>query len=418
MATPSEELARARATGTDPNAAPVATATATQDPTVPAVLPGTEPTLGTVANEIVPYEEVDPEERARIDRLMAEIDLSDSNSIIFFGSKAQQELTTISDSMLEGVKNKDLGSAGNSLNDMVAVLRGFQVEDYDPNERPNFLVRLFRKLFGGVSPVAKFIQQYEDVRKQVDSVTDDLEGHKTQLLRDVASLDRLYQANLEYFHNLEAYILAGEKKLEAIDREILPAAEAKAAESDDVLAAQELRDVRSGRDDLERRVHDLKLTRQVAMQALPSIRLIQENDKSLVNKINSTLVNTVPLWRQQLAQAVTIFRSGEAAKSVRRASDLTNELLEKNAENLRTANRTVREEIERGVFDVNAVRRANENLIATVEESLQIADEGKRRRAEAERQLQEMEAELKTTLKAASARASGTNAGTSVPARG
>ena len=411
MATPSDELARAPAPAT------TATATDASAPITPEVLPGTEPTLGTVSNEIVPYEQVDPAERERIDRLMSEIDLSDSNSIIFFGSKAQQELTTVSDSMLEGVRNKDLGSAGNALNEMVSVLRGFQVENYDPGQKPNVFVRLFRKLFGGVSPVAKFVQQYEGVRKQVDAVTDELEGHKTQLLRDVASLDRLYAANLEYFHSLEAYILAGEKKLEAIDADILPAAEAKAARSDDVLAAQELRDIRSGRDDLERRVHDLKLTRQVAMQGLPSIRMIQENDKGLVNKINSTLVNTVPLWRTQLAQAVTIFRSGEAAKSVRRASDLTNELLEKNSENLRTANRTVREELERGVFDVNAVRRANENLIATVEESLQIADEGKRRRADAERQLQEMEAELKSTLKAASARASGTNAGTSVSAR-
>ena len=413
MATPSDELART------PAPAPAATATATDASalTTPEVLPGTEPTLGTVPNEIVPYEQVDPAERERIDRLMSEIDLSDSNSIIFFGSKAQQELTTVSDSMLEGVRNKDLGSAGNALNEMVSVLRGFQVEDYDPGQKPNVFVRLFRKLFGGVSPVAKFVQQYEGVRKQVDAVTDELEGHKTQLLRDVASLDRLYAANLEYFHSLEAYILAGEKKLQAIDAEILPAAEAKAARSDDVLAAQELRDIRSGRDDLERRVHDLKLTRQVAMQGLPSIRMIQENDKGLVNKINSTLVNTVPLWRTQLAQAVTIFRSGEAAKSVRRASDLTNELLEKNSENLRTANRTVREELERGVFDVDAVRRANENLIATVEESLRIADEGKRRRADAERQLQEMETELKSTLKAASARASGTNAGTSVSAR-
>jgi len=145
---------------------------------------------------------------------------------------------------------------------------------------------------------------------------------------------------------------------------LLPEAERKAETEDDVLGAQQLRDVRSARDDLERRVHDLKLTRQVAMQSLPSIRLIQENDKGLVNKINSTLVNTVPLWRQQLAQAVTIFRSAEAAKSVRAASDLTNDLLEKNSENLRTANRTVREELERGVFDVNAVRKANENLIA------------------------------------------------------
>jgi len=321
-------------------------------------------------------------------------------------SKAQQELTTISDNMLEGVRNKDLGAAGDSLNNMVTALRGFEVEDFDPNKRPGFFARLFRKLFGGITPVAKFIQQYEGVRRQVDTITDDLEGHKTQLLRDIKGLDKLYSANLDYFHNLEVYILAGERKLKYIDEEMIPAAEKEADTTDEVLHAQELRDIRSGRDDLERRVHDLKLTRQVAMQGLPSIRLIQENDKGLVNKINSTLVNTVPLWRQQLAQAVTIFRSAEAAKSVKAASDLTNDLLEKNAENLRTANRTVREELERGVFDVNAVRRANENLIATVEESLQIADEGKRRRVEAEKQLETMEEELKDTLKAASARAS------------
>ena len=367
------------------------------------MLPGTE-LLPDLKEDIVTYEEVEPAERARIDQLMSEIDLTDSNSIIFFGSKAQQELTSISDNMLEGVRNKDLGSAGASLNQMVSVLRGFEVEDFDPNNRPGFLMRLIRKLFGGVTPVAKFIQQYEGVRRQVDAVTDDLEKHKTLLLRDIKSLDKLYSANLDYFHNLEAYILAGEQKLKHIDDNMVPAAEEKAANADDVLQAQELRDLRSGRDDLERRIHDLRLTRQVAMQGLPSIRLIQENDKGLVNKINSTLVNTVPLWRQQLAQAVTIFRSAEAAKSVRAASDLTNELLEKNAENLRTANKTVREELERGVFDVNAVRRANENLIATVEESLQIADEGKRRRAEAEVQLASMEAELKETLKAASAR--------------
>ncbi len=367
------------------------------------VLPGTE-LLPELKHEIVPYEQTSAEEKSRIDGLMREINLADSNSVIFFGSKAQQELTTISDSMLEGVRNKDLGSAGASLNQMVTVLRGFKVENYDPNDRPGLLRRLWQKLFGGITPVAKFIQQYEGVRSQVDTVTDDLEGHKTQLLRDIKSLDKLYEANLEYFHNLELYILAGEKKLEHIDSEMIPEAERQASASDDVLAAQELRDMRSGRDDLERRIHDLRLTRQVAMQGLPSIRLIQENDKGLVNKINSTLVNTVPLWRQQLAQAVTIFRSAQAAKSVRAASDLTNDLLEKNAENLRTANRTVREELERGVFDVNAVKQANDNLIATVEESLQIADEGKRRRAEAEKSLEEMEESLKETLKRAAAK--------------
>ncbi|MFT5893183.1 MAG: hypothetical protein ACI8VW_000048 [bacterium] len=368
-------------------------------------LPGTE-LLPDLKHDIVPYEKVDVSERRMIDRLMKEIDLTDSNSVIFFGSKAQQELTSISDNMLEGVRNKDLGSAGRSLNDMVSVLRGFEVENFDPNNQPGFFMRLIRRIFGGVTPVAKFIQQYEGVRRQVDTVTDDLEKHKTLLLRDIKSLDKLYSANLDYFHNLEAYIVAGEQKLKYIDDEMVPAAEVAAAEADDVLQAQELRDLRSGRDDLERRIHDLRLTRQVAMQGLPSIRLIQENDKGLVNKINSTLVNTVPLWRQQLAQAVTIFRSAEAAKSVKAASDLTNELLEKNSENLRTANKTIREELERGVFDVNAVRRANENLIATVEESLQIADEGKRQRAEAEKQLETMEAELKETLKSASARTS------------
>jgi len=346
------------------------------------VLPGTE-LLPELKHEMVPYEEVSSDEKVRIDGLMNEINLSDSNSVIFFGSRAQQELTSISDSMLEGVRNKDLGSAGASLNQMVTVLRGFKVENYDPNESPGFLTRLW------------------------DTVTDDLESHKTQLLRDITSLDKLYQANLDFFHDLELYILAGEKKLEHIDSTMIPEAARNAEAESDVLAAQELRDMRGARDDLERRIHDLRLTRQVAMQGLPSIRLIQENDKGLVNKINSTLVNTVPLWRQQLAQAVTIFRSAQAAKSVRAASDLTNDLLEKNAENLRTANRTVREELERGVFDVNAVKKANDNLIATVEESLQIADEGKRRRKEAEKSLAEMEDSLKETLKRAASKQDG-----------
>jgi len=173
------------------------------------------------------------------------------------------------------------------------------------------------------------------------------------------------------------------------------------------MKAQELRDLRAARDDLERRVHDLKLTRQVTMQSLPSIRLVQENDKSLVTKINSTLVNTVPLWETQLAQAVTIQRSSEAAEAVRDANDLTNELLTANAANLRQANRTIREEMERGVFDINAVKEANANLVATINESLEIADEGKRKRAEAEVELEKMEEELKNTLAAAKARKTG-----------
>ena len=350
--------------------------------------------------EMITMETADGDDRARIGELMDDIDLSDSNSILFYGSKAQERLTTISDNMLEGVRNKDVGPAGQDLNDMVAVLRGFDVGAIDPTKKRGFIARLF----GRAKPVVQFIQQYEGVRRQIDTITDNLEDHKTKLLTDIASLDRLYDANLDFYHSLELYIAAGEEKLKQLDEVEIPAMQQAAANTDDVLKAQHLRDTRTARDDLERRVHDLMLTRQVAMQSLPSIRMVQENDKGLVSKINSTLVNTVPLWRQQLAQAVTVFRSQEAAKSVKAATDLTNDLLEKNAETLRTANREVREQMERGVFDIESVRRANENLIATIEESLQIADEGKRKRDEAARTLEELETDLKTKLASASAR--------------
>ena len=225
-------------------------------------------------------------------------------------------------------------------------------------------------------------------------ITTQLEQHKTKMLTDIVKLDKLYDANLDYFRTLEVYIAAGRAKLKEVDEQVIPALAKEVEGSDDVLMAQKLRDLRAARDDLERRIHDLLLTRQVTMQALPSIRLVQENDKALVTKINSTIANTVPLWRQQLAQAVTIYRMGEASDSVKAASDLTNELLKNNAENLQRANAEVRRQVERGVFDIETVKEANGRLVATINESLQIADEGKRKRAEAEQQLQAMEAEL------------------------
>jgi len=261
----------------------------------------------------------------------------------------------------------------------------------------------FARLFGAGKPVVKFLQEYEEVRTHIDRISDELERHKTQLLMDVTSLDRLYDANLEYLRDLERYIAAGEQKLAELDQETLPALARAVEESEDMVQAQQLRDLRGVRDDLERRVHDLRLTRQVSMQSLPGIRLVQENDKGLVNKINSTLVNTVPLWRQQLAQAVTVYRSGRAAETVKAATDLTNELLQANADNLKQANAQARRQIERGVFDIEVVKQANQSLIATIEESLAIADEGKRARAEATVELQKMEGELRETLAAASA---------------
>ena len=255
---------------------------------------------------------------------------------------------------------------------------------------------------------------------QIDRITENLLQHEHTLLKDIKSLDMLYDKTLAFYDELALYIAAGEAKIKDLDATDIPALEAAvtaAPEGDQVMRAQELRDLRAARDDLERRVHDLKLTRQVTMQSLPSIRLVQENDKSLVTKINSTLVNTVPLWETQLAQAVTIQRSAEAARAVKDANDLTNELLTANAKNLRESNQMIRQEMERGVFDINAVKQANADLIATIQESLQIADEGKAKRAAAEAELKKMEADLRDTLASARAKATGLGdtAATAVP---
>jgi uncharacterized protein YaaN involved in tellurite resistance len=341
-----------------------------------------------------------PPERADLVPLLAELDLNDSHSVLFFGSRAQEQLTTVSDSMLERVRVKDVGPAGEALNDMVLTLRGFDVTGLDPNRKLSWLDRLT----GKGRDAAKLLQRYEQVRDQIAGITEELERHKTGLLVDIEALDRLYAANLDYFHTLELYIAAGEAKLEELDRQMIPEAVTAMEQGGDALTAQRLRDLRALRDDLERRVHDLRLTRQVTMQSLPSIRLVQENDKALVGKINSTLVNTVPLWRQQLAQAVTIHRSRETAATVAAATDLTNDLLRANAENLREANLETRKQIERGVFDIEAVAEANRNLIAAIEDSLRIAEEGRAARAKASAELDTLEEQLRNSLAAASAR--------------
>jgi uncharacterized protein YaaN involved in tellurite resistance len=357
-----------------------------------------EPSGEVVALEVAPADKAEA-----IRKRMAEVDLTNTQSIIAFGSSAQAELQVISQAMLQDVKNKDVGPAGDSLRKIVTTIRGFASEELDLRREASW----WERLLGRAAPFAEFVAKYEDVQGQIDRITGELLSHEHRLLKDIKSLDVLYEKTLTFYNELALYIAAGEAKLAEIDGTTIPAKEAEvaaAAEADQVMKAQELRDLRAARDDLERRVHDLRLTRQVTMQSLPSIRLVQENDKSLVTKINSTLVNTVPLWETQLAQAVTIQRSKEAAAAVKDASDLTNELLKSNAENLQQANRVVREEMERGVFDIETVKHANATLIATINESLAIADEGKARRAAAEAELVKMEAELRDTLAAAKAR--------------
>lgn len=376
---------------TDTSTAPVATMTLTEVPDEALKM------LAEPAANIVPYDAADAEEKQKIESLVNTLDMHNTQSIISFGVEAQRQVTEVSETMLEGVRNKDTGPAGDALNAVMLKVRGLDVDELKDGKKPGFLARMF----GAITPLAKFVQQYETVGSQIDSLTGTLEQHKQQMLKDILLLDRLYDTTLEYFHDLADYIAAGEEKLRRLDADDIPALAKVAEESGDMVEAQNLRDLRAARDELERRVHDLKLTRQVTMQSLPSIRLVQENDKMLVNKIQSSLLNTIPLWKTQLAQAVTMWRAAQAGETVKAVHDLNNELLASNAENLKISNAQIREQMERGVYDIEVVKKANDDLIQTIEDSIRIAEEGKAKRAAAEKELIDTEEKLKTALRTA-----------------
>ena len=352
-----------------------------------------------------------PTREEEIERLASAIELKDPGTILRFGAAAQSRAQAAADAMLEGAQNRETGEAGVTLSAMLSTLRGFDVGALA--EKPGFFQRIFTKAGADTTAI---VQRYEGVREQVATIGDKLDTHRTRLLEDVERLERLYVATLDWFHALADHIAAGERVLQKTDAEVIPVLEAEAAKDDSPLAPQTLRDTRAARDELERRVHDLRLTRQVAMQTLPAIRLIQENDKALSSKIQSVLANTVPLWSQQLAQALAIHRMREAGQAVKAATDLTNKLLVANAETLRTGNAEARKELERGSFDIEAIKQANAALVGTIEDSLRIADEAKTQRRAAEAQLIACEQDIRRALVAAKAQG---NAGTgSVPATG
>ncbi len=330
----------------------------------------------------------------QIDAIYAGIDISNATSIMSFGSEAQNQLTQTSESMLENVRAKDVGEAGDMLNQMVGKLRDFEVPKVAPGQPTSW----WRRIVGLKGKFDMFLDDYADLRDQVEEIADGLERHKGALQTDIISLDRLYEANLDYFRLLNAHIEAASRKMHQLDEHDIPALREQASEGDNMALAQQLRDLQTARDEMDRRLHDLRLTRQVTMQTLPSIRLVQENDKALVNKIDSVMTNTLPLWKQQLAVAVTIHRSGGAAKAVKAASDLTNDLLVANAEHLQEGTKVVRSELERGVFDAASVDKANNALIASLETSANAAADGRARRREAEEKLQDMENKLRHAL--------------------
>jgi uncharacterized protein YaaN involved in tellurite resistance len=364
---------------------------------------GTGTTAGTRLPVITPealqaaLEQVPEGREAAVRDLAARIDIADPGSILRFGQEAQNRATLAADAMLEGARNREAGEAGVTLSTLLGTLRGFDMRGLA--EKPGFFARIFNK---AGAETAKVVQRYETIKGQVEEVGDRLDGHRTKLLEDVEKLERLYRATLDWFHALGDHIAAGETVLVRVDQEAVPAM-AREVEGGDSVAAQRLRDLRSARDELERRVHDLRLTRQVAMQALPSIRLIQENDKALAAKIQSVIANTVPLWRQQLAQALAIQTMREAGRTLKEATDLTNDLLVGNAERLRQGNLEARTQLERGVFDIEAVKKANASLVATIEDSLRIANEAQAQRASATKELEKAEGEIRRALLAARA---------------
>jgi len=343
------------------------------------------------------HQDLDEAKQAKIEILAGEI--KDRHSIIFFGARAQEAINRVSESMLQGVKSKELGYAGENLNQLVTTLKGFDIDELDPTKKQGF----FSKLFGFASPVQRFLSKYDEVRVQIDKIVDDLEEKKSKLLTDITALERLYKANYEFIKDLDQYIAAGIYKLKILNEE-LKELEKEARGNAKLEKKLGVRDKRALINALEARIHDLKLSRVVALQSLPSIRLIQDNNKTLVEKINSTLVNTLPLWKNQLAQAVTIFRSKKASESIKAANDFTNELLEENAKKLKEATKEITEQANRGVFDIESVKKANQTLIESINESLDITNKAKEARRKAEEELEQIERQLHEALVAAEKR--------------
>ena len=330
-------------------------------------------------------------EQKMVDDFSEKIDLNDSGIVLQYGSAAQKKIADFSDNALEGVRTKDLGEVGNMITDLVAELKGFNIE---PEEKKGFF-SIFKKAGSGI---AKLKTKYDKAEVNVDRITGVLEDHQNQLLTDIVMLDKMYENNLSYFKELTMYILAGKKKLEQERATTLIELEEKAKTSGLAEDAQAANDFANLCDRFEKKLHDLEMTRTISIQMAPQIRLIQNGDTLMAEKIQSTINNTIPLWKNQMVLALGLAHSKAAVEAQREASDLTNELLKKNAEALKTGTVAIAEESERSIVDIETVRYTNEQLISTLNEVLRIADEGRAKRLAAENEMIMIENELKTKL--------------------
>ena len=346
--------------------------------------------------EQTPVEKLDisslsPAEQAAVRDFSEKIDIKNTDQIMNYGSAAQKNISEFSDAALSSVKTKDLGECGDMLSELVVELKGL---NFDEEEKKGFL-GLFKK---ASQTIAEKKAQFDKAEVNVDKIAKTLEGHQVQLMKDAATLDKLYELNLTYFKELTMYILAGKKKLNEVRGTELPALMDKAHKTGLPEDAQAVNDMASLCNRFEKKIHDLELTRMISIQMAPQIRLVQNNDTLMSEKIQSTIVNTIPLWKSQMVLAIGINHSEQAARAQREVTDMTNELLRKNAEVLKTATIETAKESERGIVDMETLKITNESLITTLDEVVRIQTEGRQKRREAETELARMEGELKQKL--------------------
>ncbi len=351
------------------------------------------PAAGTKA-EMTEEINLSPEEQAQVDAFAKQIDISNSNAILNYGAGTQKKLSDFSEKALESVRTKDMGEVG----DMITKLIG-ELKDFDVDENEKGLFSFFKK---SSNRITELKAQYAKVETNINVITTELEKHQVTLLKDVDMLDKMYDANLSYFKELTMYVAAGKKKLEEVRNGELKELQEKAEASGLPEDAQKAKDLAGMCDRFEKKLYDLQLTRTIALQSGPQIRMVQNSDTLMAEKIQSTIVNTIPLWKNQMVIAIGVEHAGQAAKAQREVSDMTNELLKKNADALKVATIASAQESERGVVDIETLKHTNEQLITTMDEVLRIQTEGKEKRRAAEAELANIENELKNKMMEAS----------------
>ena len=333
-----------------------------------------------------------PEEKRKVQTIKDSINLMDTSTPLTFGVQAQKEIAQFSDGILSRVRTKDSGQVGELLNDLVGKVRGFS-----PSEKKSFLENL--PIIGGLVNKAQDIKDgYEKLSTQVDVIQQGLERSKVKLMEDVVMFDTLYEKNLGYFKELQLYIRAGEEKLDEMRNITMPKLKAQAAQANDPMAVQVVSDFEQSVDRFEKKIHDLKLSKTLAIQTAPQIRLIQNNDRLLIDRVQSAIYHTIPLWKNQMVIALGLSNQQQTIQLQRAVSDTTNELLRRNAEMLKQNTIETAKENERGIVDIDTVKKVNEDLISTIEETVRIQEEGRRKRQDAEKELIAIEGRLKDTL--------------------